>query len=55
MTLHNFIEMGGYAPYVWSAYGITLSVFLLNIFFSLNEKKKVKKRIKHYLVKQQYS
>jgi heme exporter protein D len=27
----EFIAMGGYAPYVWSAYGITLLVILLNI------------------------
>jgi heme exporter protein D len=26
-----FLEMGGYAAYVWSAYGITLAVLLLNI------------------------
>jgi heme exporter protein D len=27
----EFFAMGGYAPYVWSAYGITLLVILLNI------------------------
>ena len=27
----DFLQMGGYAPYVWSAYGITLAVLLLNI------------------------
>ena len=27
----EFLQMGGYAPYVWSAYGITLLVLLLNI------------------------
>lgn len=27
----DFLAMGGYAPYVWSAYGITLLVILLNI------------------------
>ncbi len=27
----RFLDMGGYAPYVWSAYGITLLVIVLNI------------------------
>jgi heme exporter protein D len=27
----EFLHMGGYAPYVWSAYGITLLVVALNI------------------------
>lgn len=26
----EFLHMGGYAAYVWSAYGITLGVVLLN-------------------------
>ena len=25
--------MGGYAPYVWSAYGITLAVLVLNVWW----------------------
>lgn len=27
----EFLAMGGHGPYVWSAYGITLFVVLLNI------------------------
>ncbi|MCK4945174.1 MAG: heme exporter protein CcmD [Alphaproteobacteria bacterium] len=27
----SFLEMGGYAVYVWSAYGVTLLVLALNI------------------------
>ncbi|HEX7080351.1 MAG TPA: heme exporter protein CcmD [Gammaproteobacteria bacterium] len=27
----DFLSMGGYAAYVWSAYGITLLVLLINI------------------------
>ena len=30
-SLSAFIEMGGYGLYVWSAYGITLIVFVYNI------------------------
>jgi heme exporter protein D len=29
--VNQFLEMGGYAAYVWSAYGITLLVVLLNV------------------------
>jgi heme exporter protein D len=31
MTLQEFFAMGGYAFYVWTAYGITLAVLLANI------------------------
>ena len=31
MSIGEFFHMGGYAFYVWSAYGITLIVLLLNI------------------------
>jgi heme exporter protein D len=30
MDLQEFLKMGGYAAYVWSAYGLTLVVLLLN-------------------------
>ena len=29
--MSEFLQMGGYAPYVWSAYGITLIVLVANI------------------------
>jgi heme exporter protein D len=28
MNLHDFLDMGGYAPYVWSCYGLTLTVLV---------------------------
>ncbi len=46
MTMHTFsnfsqfIAMGGYAFYVWSAYGIGLGVLLLNIFLSRKNRRK---------------
>jgi heme exporter protein D len=30
MGLHNFLAMGGYAAYVWPAYGLTALVLLWN-------------------------
>jgi heme exporter protein D len=29
--MSEFFAMGGYAPYVWTAYGITLVVVVLNV------------------------
>ena len=30
----QFLHMGGYAAFVWPAYGVTLLVVLLNIFWA---------------------
>ena len=30
MDLQDFLNMGGYAGYVWTAYGLTALVLLLN-------------------------
>ena len=29
--MSEFLSMGGYAPYVWSAYGVTLIVLIYNV------------------------
>jgi len=29
--MRNFLEMGGYAAYVWPSYAVTLAVVLLNV------------------------
>ncbi|MFV1973535.1 MAG: heme exporter protein CcmD [Thiohalobacterales bacterium] len=31
MNLNEFLDMGGYAFYVWTSYGITLLVLLVNV------------------------
>jgi len=31
--VREFFYMGGYAPYVWSAYGITLAALVLNVWW----------------------
>jgi heme exporter protein D len=30
----QFLEMGGYAAYVWPAYGITLATLLVNVWWA---------------------
>jgi len=48
-----FIEMGGYGLYVWSAYSITLVVFVYNIAKPILMRKQVireQKRLQQHLV-----
>jgi len=40
MTLNEFFFMGGYATYVWSAYGICCFVLILNIIQPLMRERK---------------
>jgi heme exporter protein CcmD len=53
MNWHNFITMGGYGAYVWTAYGITLLAFGINLGVSFAEQKQVKKRVQQYLERSQ--
>ncbi len=43
--MSEFLAMGGYAPYVWSAYGITLVVILLNIWTARRARVRALERI----------
>lgn len=43
MNVSEFLQMGGYGVYVWSAYAVTLMVFGINIFLAYVEKRKIKK------------
>ena len=41
MTLTEFFNMGGYAFYVWTSYGIALFVLLINVILPLRQRKKI--------------
>ena len=41
MSLQEFLHMGGYASYVWSAYGIALVVLVFNVLSPLRLKRKL--------------
>ena len=41
MTLNEFFNMGGYAFYVWTSYGIALVVLLVNAILPLRQRKKL--------------
>ena len=41
MNLEEFFNMGGYAFYVWTSYGIALLVLLVNIIAPLRQRRKL--------------
>jgi len=44
MSLQEFFAMGGYAFYVWTAYGITLIVLVANIVIPVFQRKQFLRR-----------
>ena len=50
ININQILAMGGYGVYVWSAYAITLTVFVINLLASFREQRKIKKTIKNYLM-----
>lgn len=42
-SISQFIHMGGYADYVWSAYSIVLAVMLANLIVAKYGLRKIKK------------
>ncbi len=46
MNWSEFFHMGGYAFYVWTSYALTLIVVVANIVSPILQRKKVIKRIK---------
>ena len=49
----EFFAMGGYAFYVWTSYGITLFVIVLNIVMPIMHRKKVIGREKRAIRREQ--
>lgn len=45
MTLQTFLAMGGYAFYVWTAYGITFLVLLVNIVWPIVQRKQLLRQL----------
>ena len=43
--MHEFFNMGGYALYVWSTYGLAFIVLVLNIIIPLRREKQLLKSI----------
>lgn len=51
----EFLEMGGYAKYVWSAFGLTLIVLVANIVVAQQQFRSVRTRLAQRWANQQQS
>ena len=49
----EFFAMGGYAFYVWTSYGLTFIVLVLNIVMPIMHRKKVISRVKRAIRREQ--
>lgn len=53
MNWSEFFNMGGYAFFVWSSYGLTLIVVIANIISPILQRRKVIARIKRAIKREQ--
>ncbi|MDJ0881864.1 MAG: heme exporter protein CcmD [Gammaproteobacteria bacterium] len=49
MSLSEFFNMGGYAVFVWSSYGLTLVVLVINWLLPYQQHKKTLRKLKRQL------
>lgn len=49
MDLGTFFDMGGYAFYVWTSYGLALAVLLINLVVVFRRKKQVLQNVTRLL------
>ncbi len=52
-SISDFFNMGGYAFYVWLAYGVTFSSLAVLVFQSVKQKNKVLKQIVQKLAREE--
>lgn len=48
MAVREFLEMGGYALYVWPAYGLTFIVLVLNVVIPWLREKQLKRNLSKF-------
>ena len=53
MSLSEFLHMGGYAFYVWTAYGIVTLVLLINFIIPIHRRRKLLQQIKRQIRRDQ--
>lgn len=44
-NLQHFFAMGGYATYVWSAYGVAAIIFIANLIIPLKKQRELRKKL----------
>lgn len=49
---YNWLAMGGYSFYIWSAYGLVFGFLILNFFSVQWQKKSVRQRLYHWFKRQ---
>ena len=49
----EFFHMGGYAFYVWTAYGVTLLVMLINFFWPLRQRRRLLAKLRQAEIRRQ--
>ncbi|HET9123176.1 MAG TPA: heme exporter protein CcmD [Acidiferrobacteraceae bacterium] len=49
LTWDQFIAMGGFAVYVWTAYGFALAMLLGNVLLPLRRRKRVLRELRRFL------
>ena len=47
--INEFLYMGGYAAYVWSAFGLSCFILLVNLILPLKTEKKILRQVKKKL------
>ena len=53
MNWSEFFNMGGYAVFVWSSYGLTFAVLLWNVISPILRKKKIIAQVKRSIKREQ--
>ncbi|MCH6582551.1 MAG: heme exporter protein CcmD [Proteobacteria bacterium] len=52
MSWSEFISMGGYGVYVWSAYGFTIIVLVINVIIPMRRRSVVLRALRQFMVTQ---
>jgi heme exporter protein D len=52
VPVSEFFAMGGYAKYVWSSFGITAIVLMLNLLAARRQLRQIRERLQLRLVRQ---
>lgn len=47
-SFHQFIAMGGFASYVWTAYGMALFVLVLNLILPIVRRRQLLRKLKQH-------
>jgi heme exporter protein D len=55
MNWSEFFNMGGYATFVWSSYGLTFAILFWNVVAPISRRKKIIAQVKRTIKREQLS